>query len=298
MDRPYPTTAFRLHGRPFGRQADAGERCVSQRGRSATDPDERLMSAGLHRVWKDLTINALNPPRSDTPFALLDVAGGHRRHRVPCRRGGGPRLPGHRLRHQFGYAWMSAARARRPGISTTEYRSSRAMPRHWLFRTAPSTPIPSHSASATCRGSILRWRRRFACSSRAADFCAWNSPLLTCPASIESTTCSRSGDSAARPRGDRDTESYQYLVESIRKFPKPGAFAEMMRDAGFSASSGRASRAASWHCIRAGVCDFSAMTHIARLARAGFVFAREGVFGVVDPSLVPPPASSRFASRG
>jgi len=34
----------------------------------------------------------------------------------------------------------------------------------------------------------------------------------------------------------------------------------------------------------------SAITHIARLARAGFVFAREGVFGVVDPSLVPPPA--------
>ena len=33
----------------------------------------------------------------------------------------------------------------------------------------------------------------------------------------------------------------------------------------------------------------SACTHIARLARAGFVFAREGVFGVVDPSLVPPP---------
>src|SRR5216110_965596 len=32
----------------------------------------------------------------------------------------------------------------------------------------------------------------------------------------------------------------------------------------------------------------SASTHIARLARAGFVFAREGVFGVVDPSLVPP----------
>jgi hypothetical protein len=38
----------------------------------------------------------------------------------------------------------------------------------------------------------------------------------------------------------------------------------------------------------------SALTHIARLARAGFVFAREGVFGVVDPSLVPPPGSWRF----
>ena len=34
----------------------------------------------------------------------------------------------------------------------------------------------------------------------------------------------------------------------------------------------------------------SATTHIARLARAGFVFAREGVFGVVDLTLVPPPA--------
>ncbi|MCA6107600.1 2-polyprenylphenol 6-hydroxylase [Bradyrhizobium cenepequi] len=34
----------------------------------------------------------------------------------------------------------------------------------------------------------------------------------------------------------------------------------------------------------------SATTHIARLARAAFVFAREGVFGVVDPALVPPPA--------
>jgi len=33
----------------------------------------------------------------------------------------------------------------------------------------------------------------------------------------------------------------------------------------------------------------SAFTHIARLARAGFVFAREGVFGAVDPALVPPP---------
>jgi ubiquinone biosynthesis protein len=34
----------------------------------------------------------------------------------------------------------------------------------------------------------------------------------------------------------------------------------------------------------------SAATHILRLTRAGFVLAREGVFGVVDPSLVPPPS--------
>lgn len=34
----------------------------------------------------------------------------------------------------------------------------------------------------------------------------------------------------------------------------------------------------------------SSLTHIARLAHAGFVFAREGVFGIVDPSPLPPPA--------
>ncbi|MBV9531569.1 MAG: 2-polyprenylphenol 6-hydroxylase [Bradyrhizobium sp.] len=33
----------------------------------------------------------------------------------------------------------------------------------------------------------------------------------------------------------------------------------------------------------------SAATHIVRLARAAFVLGREGVFGVIDPSLVPPP---------
>ena len=31
-----------------------------------------------------------------------------------------------------------------------------------------------------------------------------------------------------------DAESYRYLVESIRQFPKPNAFAEMISTAGFS----------------------------------------------------------------
>jgi demethylmenaquinone methyltransferase/2-methoxy-6-polyprenyl-1,4-benzoquinol methylase len=31
-----------------------------------------------------------------------------------------------------------------------------------------------------------------------------------------------------------DAQSYRYLVESIRKFPKPQAFAAMMREAGFA----------------------------------------------------------------
>src|SRR3954466_4273365 len=35
-----------------------------------------LMSGGVHRAWKAAMIAKLNPPRSGTPFRLLDLAGG------------------------------------------------------------------------------------------------------------------------------------------------------------------------------------------------------------------------------
>ena len=35
-----------------------------------------LMSAGLHRLWKQDLVAALHAPKSDQPFELLDVAGG------------------------------------------------------------------------------------------------------------------------------------------------------------------------------------------------------------------------------
>ena len=42
----------------------------------------------------------------------------------------------------------------------------------------------------------------------------------------------------------------------------------------------------------------AAPAHLARLARAGFVCAREGVFGLVDPTPLPLPARSRSGWRG
>ena len=35
-----------------------------------------LMSGGLHRVWKDALVTAVDPPKGERTFALLDVAGG------------------------------------------------------------------------------------------------------------------------------------------------------------------------------------------------------------------------------
>src|SRR5258707_3195692 len=75
MDRPDQTTHFGFRDVPLGdKQTLVNDvfHSVARRYDLMND----LMSAGLHRVWKDLMINALNPPRRDTPFALLDVAGG------------------------------------------------------------------------------------------------------------------------------------------------------------------------------------------------------------------------------
>src|SRR5215470_19434500 len=35
-----------------------------------------LMSGGLHRVWKDILVTAVNPPHNERSFSALDVAGG------------------------------------------------------------------------------------------------------------------------------------------------------------------------------------------------------------------------------
>ncbi len=63
----------------------------------------------------------------------------------------------------------------------------------------------------------------------------WNSPPSTSPGSTGSTVLF--SFKVIPPLGRAvtgDAESYQYLVESIRHFPGPMLFAEMIRDAGFA----------------------------------------------------------------
>src|ERR1700677_1247927 len=75
MDRPDQTTHFGFRDVPLAvKQTLVND--VFHSVASRYDLMNDLMSMGLHRVWKDLMINALNPPRGDKPFALLDVAGG------------------------------------------------------------------------------------------------------------------------------------------------------------------------------------------------------------------------------
>src|ERR1700744_2133456 len=49
---------------------------VFHSGASRYDLMNDLMSGGLHRVWKDIMVNTLDPPKGERTFALLDVAGG------------------------------------------------------------------------------------------------------------------------------------------------------------------------------------------------------------------------------
>src|SRR5260370_31944216 len=75
MIRPDETTHFGFREVPFrDKQTLVNDVFHSVAQRYALRNE--LLSVGLHRVWKELMINALNPPRGDTPFALLDVAGG------------------------------------------------------------------------------------------------------------------------------------------------------------------------------------------------------------------------------
>ena len=75
MDRPDQTTHFGFRDVPLGdKQTLVND--VFHSVASRYDLMNDLMSAGLHRVWKDIMINTLNPPKNDAPFALLDVAGG------------------------------------------------------------------------------------------------------------------------------------------------------------------------------------------------------------------------------
>src|ERR1700686_2479887 len=96
------------------------------------------------------------------------------------------------------------------------------------------------------------------------------------------------GDSAARPRGHRRR---RILSLPRRVDPQISETERLCRHdprrgflAGILAKPFGRHRGAAFGLAPV----ISAITHIARLARAGFVFAREGVFGAVDPSLVPP----------
>jgi demethylmenaquinone methyltransferase / 2-methoxy-6-polyprenyl-1,4-benzoquinol methylase len=244
MDRPELTTHFGYRDVPLGeKQALVND--VFHSVASRYDLMNDLMSAGLHRVWKDIMINTLNPPRGDAPFALLDVAGGtgdisfraaraagHGFHATVCDINpdmlavGRERAAKNHLDDRVDFAEGNAEALSFPDRAFDAYTIA------FGVRNVPRIDLALREAYR-----VLKPGGRFLC----LEFSTVDVPGLDRIYDLFSFK-------VIPPLGRMitgDADSYQYLVESIRKFPKPGAFAEMIGDAGFSR--------ATWQSLSGGI---------------------------------------------
>jgi demethylmenaquinone methyltransferase/2-methoxy-6-polyprenyl-1,4-benzoquinol methylase len=192
-----------------------------------------LMSGGLHRVWKDILVTAANPPKSDAAFALLDVAGGTGDVAMRAIQAGGAGARAVVVDINPAMLDVGRARAHARGyedvILFTEG-NAEALPfadRRFdavtvAFGIRNVARIPQALAEAH---RVLRTGGRFLC----LEFSSVDVPGLDALYDLYSfNVIPALGGIVAN-----DREAYRYLVESIRRFPKPQAFAEMIAAAGF-----------------------------------------------------------------
>ncbi len=194
-----------------------------------------LMSAGLHRAWKDVLVAAVNPPKGERAFDHLDLAGGTGDVAFRVARAGGP---GTRVTVADINPEMLAVgreRADREGLNVA-----------FTEGNAEALPFPdgSYDCVTVAFGirnvpqidkalreayRVLKTGGRFLC----LEFSSVDVPGLDRVYEAYSFNVIPAIGRAVTG----DAESYRYLVESIRRFPRPQAFADMMRDAGFRRAS-------------------------------------------------------------
>ena len=233
MDRPGQTTHFGFRDVPLAdKQTLVNDvfHSVSQRYDLMND----LMSAGLHRVWKDIMINTLNPPKNDKPYALLDVAGGTGDIAFRAAQASGA---GFRATVCDINADMLAVGRDRAARRQLDDRVS------FVDGNAEALAFPDRSFDGYTIAFGIRNVPRIDLALREAFRVLRPGGRLLCLefSSVDVPGLDRLYDLFSFrviPELGRvvtgDAESYRYLVESIRKFPKPAAFADMIRAAGFS----------------------------------------------------------------
>jgi demethylmenaquinone methyltransferase/2-methoxy-6-polyprenyl-1,4-benzoquinol methylase len=202
-----------------------------------------LMSGGLHRAWKDALVTAVNPPpigrpgrlekMSDKEFLLLDLAGGTGDVAFRVVEAGGP---GTRVTVCDINAEMLAVgreRAIKRGFDgTVTFEQGNAEELAYPDRSFDCVTIafgirnvPRIERALAEAFRVLKIGGRFLC----LEFSSVDVPGIDALYELYSFNVIPAIGRAVT--GDR--EAYRYLVESIRKFPKPKAFVSMIEQAGF-----------------------------------------------------------------
>jgi demethylmenaquinone methyltransferase / 2-methoxy-6-polyprenyl-1,4-benzoquinol methylase len=198
-----------------------------------------LMSGGLHRLWKDIAVTALNPPRSARSFDAIDVAGGTGdvAFRIARAGGAGTRVTVCDINPEMLAVGRERAHAHHlDGIVT------------FTEGNAESLPFPDRSFDACAIAFGIRNVPRIEIALREFYRVLRPGGHFVC---LEFSTLDIPGLDAIYdfysfniiPVLGRivagEAEPYRYLVESIRRFPKPQVFAEMIAAAGFRRVSHR-----------------------------------------------------------
>jgi demethylmenaquinone methyltransferase/2-methoxy-6-polyprenyl-1,4-benzoquinol methylase len=192
-----------------------------------------LMSFGLHRAWKDALVVAANPPRN-RDFALLDIAGGTGDVAARVIAAGGERTKATVCDISADMLAVGRERAAARGLGeilTFVEGNAEALP--FADRSFDAATIafgirnvPRIETALAEAFRVLKIGGRFLC----LEFSAADVPGLDRLYEIYSFNLIPALGRAVVG----DAESYRYLVESIRRFPRPEDFAAMLRAAGFA----------------------------------------------------------------
>jgi len=194
-----------------------------------------LMSVGVHRLWKNAMVAELAPPKSGTrPYRVLDMAGGTGDI--------GERI----IDASVGYAEVVVS-----DINSDMLRVGAERARNWRYPAQASfveanaevLPFESNSFDAyTIAFGIRNVPRIQKALNEAHRVLKRGGRILV----LEFSQVDVPGfDAIYKSFSDRlippmgklvtgDGQPYQYLVESIRKFPNPALFQSMLGEAGFS----------------------------------------------------------------
>src|SRR5690606_28093190 len=191
-----------------------------------------LMSGGLHRLWKDALVAALNPPKrdgwhvldvaggtGDIAFRIMDASHGHAQATV-LDINGSMLAVGRERAEKKGYAekvdFVEANAEELPFADETFDAYTIA----FGIRNVPRIEVALAEAYR-----VLKPGGRLRC----LEFSQVDMPLLARASGAWSfNAIPRIGKFVAG-----ESEPYSYLVESIRKFPNQEDFAAMIRRAGF-----------------------------------------------------------------